>query len=214
MNIAIIIIAALGIIFLLLAISRLRRRKLLAAGGHTLSGLLMMSIAGLFGAIGINLHTYERLTYEQSVAELSFKQIAPGQYQAHLRLPSGKTRLFDMEGDEWQLDARVLKWKGLATIAGMDSQYRLERISGRHHDISRERNGPRTVHTLATDAGVDLWQIAQRNKQWLPWVDATYGSATYLPMADGAQYQVRLTASGLLARPSNPNAENAVRGWR
>ena len=46
-----------------------------------------------------------------------------------------------------------------------------------------------------------MWALAQAQPRWLPFVDAIYGSATYLPMADGARYEVTLGQSGLIARP-------------
>ena len=48
--------------------------------------------------------------------------------------------------------------------------------------------------------------------RWLPFVDAVYGSATYMPMADGARYQVSITQSGLIARPLNPAADAVTAG--
>jgi hypothetical protein len=40
-----------------------------------------------------------------------------------------------------------------------------------------------------------------------------YGSATYLPMADGADYEVTVSQSGLVARPLNDAARLAVGAW-
>ena len=37
----------------------------------------------------------------------------------------------------------------------------------------------------------------------MPWADALYGSAVYVPMSDGARYQVVVSQSGLVARPLN-----------
>jgi len=48
----------------------------------------------------------------------------------------------------------------------------------------------------------------------MPWIDATYGTATYLPMADRARYGVWLTPSGLIGRPANQQARTAVNRWR
>jgi hypothetical protein len=47
----------------------------------------------------------------------------------------------------------------------------------------------------------------------LPFVDAVFGNAVYLPMADGARYQVTLGQSGLIARPLNESARDATKGW-
>jgi hypothetical protein len=45
-------------------------------------------------------------------------------------------------------------------------------------------------------------------------VDAVYGSATYMPMVHGASYQISLTQSGLIARPTNAIAEQALKNWK
>ena len=60
---------------------------------------------------------------------------------------------------------------------------------------------------------IDLWQLVHDYHRWLPWFDALYGSATYLPMADGALYDIKASPSGLLARPLNEAARNAVGNW-
>ena len=46
--------------------------------------------------------------------------------------PQGQTRKFTVHGDEWRIDARVLKWKPWANVLGLDTQYRLDRLSGRY----------------------------------------------------------------------------------
>jgi hypothetical protein len=56
------------------------------------------------------------------------------------------------------------------------------------------------VHALAPERGLDLWGLAEAHERWLPFVDAVYGSATYMPMRDGDAYVVSLTQSGLVAR--------------
>ena len=116
-----------------------------------------------------------------------------------------------LAGDEWQLDARVLKWKGWANLLGLDAQYRLERVSGRYRQIEQERKDERTVYALSENPGIDLWTMSIDHRRWLPFVDAVYGSAVYLPMADGARYEVSITQSGLVARPVNDVAENRHR---
>src|SRR5260370_69241 len=60
---------------------------------------------------------------------------------------------------------------------------------------------------------IDPWDLAHRYRSWLPWLDAIYGSATFLPMADGALYEIKVSQSGLIARPLNQAARAAVGGW-
>ena len=208
-----IVIAVFGGLLLILACQRLLRARFLAAGGSAVAGFLLLSCAALLFVVSLNLHTYSRLTYEQPVAEIVFEARAPQRYRATLtRMPAGEMQIFILSGDEWQLDARVLKWKGWANLLGLDAQYRLERVGGRYRDIEQERHAERTVYGLSENPGVDLWDLSTKYPRWLPFVDAVYGSATYMPMAEGARYQVSLTQSGLIARPLNSQAEQANRG--
>lgn len=202
-----IVVAVFGGLLLLLACQRLLRARFLAAGGNALMGCLLLAGAALFFVVSLNLHTYARLTYEQPVAEIVFEQHSPQSYRATLtRMPTGEMQIFTLAGDEWQLDARVLKWKGWANLLGLDAQYRLERVSGRYRDIEQERTAERTVYALSENPGIDVWEMSTKHSRWLPFVDAVYGSATYMPMAQGARYQVALTQSGLIARPLNQQA--------
>ncbi len=211
---AVLLSLSLGAIAILLGVGRLRRGRWASAGVEGLLGVILLLLGALLAAAAANLHTYHRLTHEQPIADLGFVQLGPTQFQVYLRYPNGQGRLFSLQGDEWQLDARVLKWQGLANLAGLDAHYRLERIRGRYRDLERERRGPSSVYELASNPGLDLWRIAERYGQWLPVLDSVYGSATYLPMADGAEFRVWLSQSGLVARPVNPTADRAVQGWR
>jgi hypothetical protein len=210
-----IVLAALGLIVLVVALRRLFRARLFAASKATLGGLLLIACAATLFVVSSNLRTYARLTHEQPVADLEFAAQGPQQWSAMLtRVPSGDVQIFILNGDEWQLDARVLKWQGFANLFGLDARYRLERVSGRYRDVDNERTGKRTVYALAASPPIDLWAIAYAHPSWLPFVDALYGSATYLPMADGARYRVTISQTGLLARPSNKAAERATRAWK
>ena len=213
MEVIIFITAALGTLFLVLAIGRLRQRRLVSAGARGVTGAFFLVLAGLVGSIALNLLTYQRLTFEQPVATLAFSQMAPDQYQVLLRTPDGRARLFTLEGDEWQLDARVLKWHGVANILGLDAQFRLERISGRYRAVEQAQAATPSLYGLSETRGVDLWAFSQDHPAWVPFVDAIYGSATYMPMAHQARFEVTMTQSGLIARPANPTAEQALGRW-
>lgn len=210
-----IVLAIFGLLLLALACQRLYRARLFAAGGSALGGVLLLGIAALFFVVSMNLHTYARLTREEPIAEIVFEARGAQRFRATLaQAPDGEMQTFMLAGDEWQLDARVLKWTGWANLLGLDAQYRLERVSGRYRDIEQERNDDRTVYALSENPGLDLWALSTRYPDWLPFIDAVYGSATYLPMADGARFEVSITQSGLISRPMNEAAETAAGGWK
>ena len=211
----VVVLAIFGVLLLALACQRLFRARFIAAGTSALTGITLLAVAAVAFIISLNLHTYARLTHEEPVAEIVFESRGPQHYRATLtQVPSGQMQMFVLAGDEWQLDARVLKWKGWANLLGLDAQYRLERVAGRYRDLQQERRKERTVYPLSENPGVDLWELSTDYPQWLPFVDAVYGSATYLPMADGARYEVSITQSGLVARPLNGSAETAVGAWK
>ena len=212
-KIAIAVFAFLGVILFILGIRRVWRRRIVAGSLEGLVGLLLLAVAALMAAISINLYTYDRLTHESKIAEISFQEIGPQHFRTVVILKN-KGEILDLRGDEWQIDARVLKWRGMAVLIGFDTLYRLDRLSGRYREITQERTGLRTVHSLSEEQGLDLWMIGRRYAHWIPWVDAVYGSATYMPMVDGASYTVSVSSTGLLARPSNDIARKAIGEWR
>ena len=208
-------LAAFGLLAFFAALRRLLRVRLVAATRSALAGVFLIAVAAALFVISSNLHGYARLTHEEPVAEIAFETMGPQLYRATLtREPAGAAQSFALSGDEWQLDARVVKWRGFATLLGFDTLYRLERLSGRYRDVGQERTSPRSAHSLEAAPVLDLWALARENPRWLPFVDALYGSATYLPMAGGARYRVTISPSGLLARPMNDAAEQANRAWR
>jgi hypothetical protein len=207
------VIAIFGVLLLALACQRLVRARFLAATGGALTGLLLLTVAALIFVVSLNLHTYARLSHEQPVAQIVFEARGPQRHRATLtQMPGGEMQVFVLAGDEWQLDARVLKWKSWANLLGLDAQYRLERVSGRYRDIEQERHDERTVYDLSENPGVDLWVLSTKYPRWLPFVDAVYGSATYMPIADNARYEISITQSGLIARPMNDAAGTAAKG--
>ncbi len=213
------IIAIIGVLLFIFAMKRLYRRKLLTGSLQGLSGLLLLSLAALSGSVALNLYTYQQLTYEESIASIQFTQLEPKLFRAFITLPDKNTQTYNLRGDQWQIDARILKWSGVAALAGMKTHYRLERISGRYSNIQNERSAPRTVYPLSSSELIpiwspDIWSFIKGNQEWFPWVDAIYGSATYLPMIHRASYTITVSTSGLISRPSNTEAINAVQHWK
>jgi hypothetical protein len=209
----IIVCALLGLLFLAASVRRLRRRRVMGGMAHGATGLILFSIAALAVLIGSNLRTYQRLSFEQPAGELQLFRSGERQFNAVLSYPSGERANFELRGDEWQVDARVLKWRAFANLVGFDAAYRLERIGGRYSKIEDERSQPRTVYDLNTAGRIDPWELIHHYHSWVPWMDALYGSATYLPMSDGALYEIKVSQSGLVARPLNQAAREAVSGW-
>ncbi len=190
------------------------RGKLMTGSIQSLSGAALC-LAGLLSlSIALNLYSYDRLTFEQTIAVLRFKQLDKQQFQANISYQNtDQSDSYLINGDEWQIDARVIKWHGWAQLLGLNAQYRLERISGRYSDIEEEREKTRSVYSLSPKDDIDYWKLINDYKKCLPWIDAYYGSATYLPMSDNASYSLSLTQTGLIARPLDVETEDKIKFW-
>lgn len=213
-NILIGVFAVLAVFFVVRAVRVFRRRKIIGGAFNVLSALVMILAAVCVAVIGVGLHGFERLTHERTAAELRFAKTGDKAYSATIRYPDGSVREFVLRGDEWQIDARMLTFKPLAAVLGFDSMYRLERLGGRYRSVDEERTASRTVHALTSTSSIDLWEIARQYHEKAPWLDAYYGTATYVPMADGAQYAVNVSQTGVKARPMNEPARTALGNWQ
>ncbi|MEJ2481105.1 MAG: hypothetical protein P8Y78_13260 [Acidihalobacter sp.] len=206
-----VLLALVGLFGLRRGWGHLRQRRLLRAGAHGTFSSLLLAAGLLLGLGALNLSAYQRLFYERPIARIWFQQLSGPEYVAHLRLPAGGTREYVLRGQDWMLEARVLKWRGWLELLGFQPQYQLRRLSGRYADIAQARSASHTVYALAPSRGFDAWARAG----WLrkPLIDALYGSAVYLPMASQAEYEVSLGRTGLIARPANAAARHALAGW-
>ena len=216
MNTLLAITAVMALISLLLLVSmvrNVRRRRVLRAGGSLVACIATAALGTVGVMIVLSYVSYARLTDEAPVGTIEFRQQSPGVFDARLMRPEQPDTTVTLAGDEWQLDARIISWQAPATILGLEPIFQLERLSGRYSDVERERSESRSVHSLAERQALDLWSVARRYPRWLPGVDAHYGTATYVPMADGARYEITMTRNALIARPGNARAEQAVGDW-
>lgn len=176
-----------------------------------LFGLGLLALAGLIALTAFDVYSYKQVLQEQVVATINFDRIEDQHYFAVLADKDGKEQRVELRGDQWQLDARIVKWDGYLATLGIKPAFRLERLSGRYYDIEKETTARRTAYTVHNSLyGVDVWKIFNTNPDWVPVIDAVYGSATYLPMKDGALFEISLSNTGLVARPINAAAKDAV----
>ncbi|MBS7458813.1 hypothetical protein [Coralloluteibacterium stylophorae] len=209
------ILLAIAAALLLLALVSAAGGRGFARALRLLLALALLVLAAGVGLLALGVRDYFGLD-ERPVARLEVRQRAPQTFGVTLTDADGLRREYDLRGDEWQLDARVVRWQFGARLAGVPPLYRLERLSGRYRDIDQEREAPRSVHALGSDGLLDLATLARQYPRWLPFVDARWGSAAYLPLIDGARYEVRLNArGGLVAVPADAATRDLLEqsGW-
>ncbi len=201
----------LGLMLTFAGLGRLAKLRLFSGVPRVAFGGAFLGLAGVVALAGLNLQTYSRLTFERPVATISFIETqTPGTYAASLVYPGGERANFTLNGDEWELNARVIKFKAFSNLLGFDSAYKLDRLYGRYEDVARagETNGV----ALATNPGLDVVEMAKSNGGRFGVQDAKYGSAVYNPMSDGLSYDVFMTQTALIARPANDLTKKLMGG--
>ena len=201
----------LGLMLTFAGLGRLARLRFFTGVPRLAFGAGFLGMAGVVALVGLNLQTYQRLTFERPVATISFVETeTAGAYTANLVYPGGERAAFVLQGDEWELNARVIKFKAFSNLLGFDSAYKLDRLYGRFEDVARagESNGV----SLATNAGLDVVDVSKRSGGRLGVEDARYGSAVYNPMSDGLSFDVFMTQTALIARPANDVTKQRMGG--
>lgn len=171
----------------------LRLTKWLLVAG-LLAVIVLLLIAPLF--------VYGRFNTEQPVAELWFEQRGPYEYTAHVATGDlCSYRTYDISGDQWQLDARFIKWKGFVTLLGLESRYRLDRLSGRYSDThGKNALKPPLTHDLAPALFIDLIARGRTAGASGFLIDTVFGSSVYLDIDTAGRYRVYKTEDALIAK--------------
>lgn len=204
------LLLSLGVLFSAYSLNLLlRRRKLFRAGLNGLAGMPLLIVGGFLSMLFLNLQTYQQLTHEVVLADVSLGQPTPEGVPLSLRI-DGHTQTYLIQSEEWRLDARFVKWKPWLSLVGREPVVRLELLEERGRQFNHA--APRNSYDLVSDP---QWfdELVSSVTQQLGLIDTVYGSSVYMPVADNAEYRISASISGLVARPLNPPAEKAVIQW-
>ena len=200
---AAVVLAVPGGVLLIAGLVALRRRRPFRFVLRTLLGLLLLTAGALLTAISVGLNGYRALTREEVAARVIVQPLnEPQRFSATFHI-TGRPEVvhYELGGDALYVDAHVLKWKPAVNMLGLHTAYELDRVAGRYDDIERERAATRTVYSLAPERRIDLFGLRQRYAFLSPLLDAEYGSGTFVRVSEPAEFEIRVSTSGLLIRP-------------
>jgi hypothetical protein len=175
--------------------------------GFTVRMLIGLAVGalGLSAAmIALGVQGYAALTRETLAATIAVAPSGPQRFDARVKFTDGREAAFVIAGDELYIDAHILKWKPLANVLGLHTAYELDRIAGRYRSAEQEQKGLRTVYPLGASQLVDLFALRSRYAWLSPFVDAEYGSASFVPVTQPADLDVKVSTTGLLIRERAP----------
>lgn len=161
--------------------------------------LLLLGIGSLL--VLSPFYVYEVFNQEFPIARLEFVRLGEDEYIARLSRGDFCTlEEYLVRGDQFQVDAGFVKWKGPAVLLGFKPRYRLDRLSGRYRDTQLQNTSQGLAHDLAPDMLFDFFSENTRDSTdgWL--IDTTFGSSVYYAIDPALRYTVYATEDGLILR--------------
>ena len=206
-----ILLASFGGLVLLLALSRWLAGRRWACAGHAALAIALLLGAAWFQPVAANLATYQPRRGDAPVAQVHCERTSSRSYRVTLtRLPDGHMQVFEVSGDQWRIEARALAWRGRAVELGLRPGFQLDRLSTRFvHGAGPEDAAP-SSYLLSEEQGEDLWAQARTGGFWSDYAVADDATAGWLPLAEGARYELRFDKTGLAGRPINEAAAKAI----
>ncbi|MFZ5723021.1 MAG: hypothetical protein ACOY33_05110 [Pseudomonadota bacterium] len=174
-------------------------------------GFLLLGFAFYLSLLAASLFNYQSAPANAPLATLSFEADGAQKWRVTVSEANGNRRVYDLLGDLWQLDVRLLRYSGLASVFGAPASFELERLSGRYLSVEDESSKDHSdFQLLATPfLGFDLWQRATDNGSLI--VMPTRSNVALVPAADGAIFEIRLGDKGLDLAPANSAADDALK---
>ncbi len=176
-------------------------------GTFGFSALILTVLACI---LALDLLSYFKSKDGEVLATLKFNQIQEQEFEAELVDVTGASNVYRLLGDQWQLDVRLIHLQGL--LSSKLPSYKLDRLSGRYLSLEQEKSSERSVYGFVKENYIDTWPWLV-NQKWLSIIQVKNGSAAFMPMSDGAIYEVKLSHKGLVALPVNEQARVAVDSW-
>lgn len=206
-----IVVGIFAILLLLLAVKLLARKGWLLGFIRGLAGSILITAAVTILLYVQDFRSYKVAGGDTVIATLSFRQKELYKLDVDIQEPNGASQKAVMDGEQWQLEARMLKWSPLLNALGISTGYRLDNLEGRYQIMEMDRSTPRTRAQLVASSRFDIWDYVSTHD--LEAVQAVKASPGFVPMADGAIFDVVVSGSGLIARPVNPAAKAALANW-
>lgn len=165
-----------------------------------LLSLVFFSIMGVCLAAKLSLSPYNTMPSGKPIASVTFEEQDPETftYVATITRFGGIPRSYTINGDQWSLDVRSIKWskdmnslnfRNLFQVTGLHSSYSIQRTA---------KQGEPKHHTFITHNIFDVKQLYTLFKQQLPFVHIKDTSTLKGPFVDGGRYDIYFDDNGLL----------------
>ncbi len=175
-------------------------------------GMLLLVLTAMIGLIAYEVRDYQATANSTPLATVVFHAQGKQRFEVELQ-QANQHRSAVVEGDLWQLEVHMLRWSGLAALIGLEPGYRLQALSGRYLSVEQQEQARHTRVLLTSSTAVPVWDWL-RSLDWsVPFTEPQTQRVSFMPLVDGAAFQIEQSATGLLATPVNPEARQALKDW-
>lgn len=168
--------------------------------------LTLLVVIGLGLGLFLALRAAQAFIATTPVAEVRVSWTGPKRFTLTLaRLEQGTkgaTQSFELAGDQWTIGGGIIKWHPWLTALGVPNYHQLSRIGGGFLHAAEERRQPPSVVELNGGLGAVWWWL-YRLDPYLPFIEAAYGSAAFMPVDPAHVHEVAVSVSGYLIRRRN-----------
>jgi len=167
----------------------------------------------LLGTVALDFSTYQQLTAQEKILNVNVEKVEVDKFLIRIK-SKDKSQEFLIEGDQWQLDFRLIRFTPVMALAGVSHVYQLNRLSNRYISINDQASKSMYLYSLRGLKNIDLWQLITSNPSLFPFIDAIFGNSVYMPLKNGAEYEIYIGFSGLVVKPVNQSGKIAVLNWK
>jgi len=162
------------------------------------AGFVLLAVSVYLSLLAGSLFAYQQSSDGLPLATVSFVANGPQAWDVTVTEANGTSRVFELNGDLWEMDVRLLRYSGIGSIFGTSPSFQVERLAGRYLSLEDQQNKDVTEYNLLDEPlfGFDIWERAQEGGSLF--VTPTRSGLRLLPVVDGAIVEVILDEGGHL----------------
>lgn len=209
-----ILLFLLALVAIYISVRMLSNKKWIAGFLRGTLGVFLLLFTALAALTGVDFLSYKSAKSGEAFVTLSLRKREGNTYFVELQESSGALHKLEVEGQQWQLQVRMFSWPPLLSTVGLGAGYQLESISGRFIELQLDNLvGGKPPQPLHSDGLIDAWAFLNAHPAVVPFLTAHTATPGFIPMADGAIYDVKAEGPNVTAVPMNDAAKNALKAW-
>jgi hypothetical protein len=172
-------------------------------------GMAMLSASVAGGYIIFDMLSFKTVQPSTAIAEISVSKTSRQRFEISIKGPSVNQSNIDVLGDQAEFKIQMLLWSGPAIDAGLKTAYRFESVQGRFLTLEQEKSIDQSPHLLKPMPFIQFWRFLNQYPL-IPFVEAKYAEAIYVPLANGAIFELVLETDGIKIQPKNAAANKLM----